>query len=71
MTKSYYIEDAPQNVVSFDASFLNGYLVHCYEDDDCIHVQFFSEHIDAEKFGNLYLESDWNKTGFPYYAVAA
>lgn len=71
MTKSYYIEDAPQNVVVFDASFLNGYLVHCYEDDDCIYTQYFADHIDAKAFGDRYLESDWNKIGFPSHAVAA
>ncbi len=71
MTKSYYIEDAPENVTVLGESYQNGYIVHCYEDDDCIFTKYFADRNRAVKFGNKYLDSDWNTTGFPRNAVAA
>lgn len=65
MTKSYMIDNAADNVFVITASYCSGYVVHCYEDDDCIYTQYFADYINAEEFGNQYLNSDWNKTGFP------
>ena len=71
MNKSYAVETAPMNIVSI-SNHTNGYIVYCYEDDDCVYIEHCDSEDEAHAFGIGYLNCDWNQFGFPLkYAKSA
>jgi hypothetical protein len=76
MIKSYAVETAPMSVVSIDNN-TNGYIVYCYEDDYCVHIEHCNTVKKADSFGIDFLNCDWNTKCFflcktmQSYAVAA
>ena len=64
MTKSYAVETAPMNVISVDNN-TNGYIVYCYEDNDCVYIEHCNTEDEAHAFGIGYLNCNWNYVGFP------
>jgi len=64
MIKSYAVETAPINVISVDNN-TNGYIVYCYEDNDCVYIEHCNTEDEAHAFGKGYLNCNWNYVGFP------
>lgn len=63
--KSYCVLRLPENVSVLNSNKLSSRVVYCYFNDGCVHSRVFSSYEEADGFGHAYLDSDWEKFGFP------
>jgi hypothetical protein len=63
--KSYCVLRLPENVSVLSCNKLSSRVVYCYDNDHCLHYRVFSSYEEADGFGHAYLDSDWEKYGFP------
>lgn len=45
-----------------------GFMLYCFENDDCVWEQFFLDSVDAHAMGNRFLDGLYVK-GFPFEEV--